>query len=285
MVCCAPELKLYKYYGYNGLKKTLENQSVKLSRASDFNDPLDMFLQEVLGIDEANFAEKLKVAFFDFIAGEMDYATLRDSPSRDKVVIMNQVLKANPETREKMREQIISTPIEEVYNLDEMRRANRDALDVLQAFFRNDGVFCSSIDGNNLLMWAHYAERHRGAVLELTPSVEKDSPLLSSKKITYSDVRPVLYRDPADMIRHGLAMSVSDSAREMYERLIYTKSLEWSYEKECRFHIPGFIPDNKEYAAFTFYPEELTAVYLGCRMKEEHKREVMELARAISPSI
>ncbi len=266
MVCYAPELKLYKYYGYNGLKKTLENQSIKLSRARDFNDPLDMFLQEVLGMDEDDFAERFKSAFFDFITGDIDYATLRDSPRRDKIMIINRAFKKNAESREKIRQQILSLPIDELHDLDEMRREHLDAVDVLRDFFKNDGIFCSSVDDNNLLMWAHYAEQHRGAVLELTPSVEKDSPLLLSNEIIYSDVRPVLYRDPADMIKRGMTMSETKSAKEMYDRLVYTKSMEWSYEKEYRLHIPGFIPENREYATCKLYSEELTGVYLVDRI-------------------
>jgi hypothetical protein len=63
---------LYKYVSYYGLEKILENHSLKFSRPSDFNDPLDMFLQEALGMDEADFAEGFKSALFDFIAGDMD---------------------------------------------------------------------------------------------------------------------------------------------------------------------------------------------------------------------
>jgi Protein of unknown function (DUF2971) len=134
-------------------------------------------------------------------------------------------------------------------------------------------------------MWAHYADHHRGAVIELTPCVQKDSALLVSKEINYTDVRLLLYQEPIDMITRGLTTSPKDTAQLIFDRLIYTTSTEWSYEKEYRLTIHSSIPDNREYGTLQFHPEELTALYLGCRMKNADRQRVMELARTINPSV
>jgi hypothetical protein len=120
-------------------------------------------------------------------------------------------------------------------------------------------------------MWAHYADQHRGGVVEFTPCIEKDSAFLASREVRYTDVRPVLYKDPIAMIIHGMIMSVDEATESIYDRLVYTKSAEWSYEKEYRLHIPNFIPAGQQYSTLAFYEQELTAIYMGCRMEEEKK--------------
>lgn len=276
---------LYKYFSYNGLEKTFEKQSLKLSRPSDFNDPLDLFLQEALGMDEAVFLEGLTVAFCEFVSGEIAYDSLRDSPNKYKVIMMNQAIKDDPEIIEKIQEEITNTPIEELYNVEEMRQLTSNIINLLTGLFRNDGVFCSSMDNNNLLMWAHYADQHRGAVVEFTPCAEKDSALRVSREVNYTNVRPSLYQDPIDMITHGLTMTPEESAEQILERLVYTKSTEWAYERERRLHIPRFIPDSEEYATLPFYNEELTSLCVGCRMKYEHRVRAISLAKSINPSV
>src|SRR5205814_7955126 len=47
--------------------------------------------------------------------------------------------------------------------------------DELAKRFRRYGIFCATRTYSNLLMWAHYADKHFGAVMGLLPDSEKDS--------------------------------------------------------------------------------------------------------------
>jgi len=92
-----------------------------------------------------------------------------------------------------MREEISRIPIEELYNLKKLEETEREVLSSVYQSFELDGVFCSTVDFKNLLMWAHYADKHEGAVIEFTPDKEKHSAFLASRKVIYSNERPVLY--------------------------------------------------------------------------------------------
>ena len=196
--------------------------------------------------------EDLKSAFCDFVSGDIDYDSLPESPYKTKVVALNQAIKTNPDLGEQIKMEVINTSVTDMYDIDKMRRLMRELVEFFNTLFKNDGIFCSTVDSNNLLMWAHYADQHRGAVVELTPSVERDSALLVSREVHYTEIRPFLYDDPIDMITRGLTMAPEEAAGKIFDRLIYTKSAEWEYEKEWRLHIPRFILDQDSMRRCTF---------------------------------
>jgi len=63
---------------------------------------------------------------------------------------------------------------------------------------------------------------------------------------------------------------------EMMDRLIYTKAIDWAYEKEWRV-CAGDGRSVSSYEDWLFSPEELDAVYLGCCMPEEERTEFARL--------
>lgn len=281
---CPP--KIYKYMSYNGLQKTLEDASFRLSKPAHLNDPIDMFVQEILGSDDIKFFQALSTVFFDFVSGDIDYSKLRNSASGVGARILNEILRTVPAAiKEDMRLELISSPKEDNYDIDSFRISVKEMIEHLSSELKTSGVFCSTVNYNNLLMWAHYADQHRGAVVEFSPSLEKDSPFLASKEILYSTVRPLLYRDPSALVMHALTVSEQDAVTRMFDELLYTKSTDWAYEREYRLCIMNCIPDDVEYKTLTFYPEELTAMYLGCRMDHDHKRFAASLARKLNPNI
>src|SRR5262249_18594437 len=52
-------------------------------------------------------------------------------------------------------------------------------------------ILCLSAVHDNILMWSHYADCHRGAVLEFGPVKESNSPFLFARPVTYSATVPV----------------------------------------------------------------------------------------------
>ncbi len=188
---CPP--KIYKYTHLAGLRATLEHQTFRLSRPADFNDPIDMYLQETIGQNLKEFLEGLKVEYHDYLVNG-----IKDRPSRNPAYssilnFMHQAIdKASDIQKNQFREELINTPIEEMYDLDRLRKTNIEVTDAINMAFSFDAVFCSTVDKNNLLMWAHYADHHRGAIIEYTPSANKDSVFLASRPVLYSKERPLL---------------------------------------------------------------------------------------------
>jgi Protein of unknown function (DUF2971) len=225
----------------------------------------------------------MKEAMVEFLASEIDYNALRESPNKAKIIIMNMAFKnARPEDIDNWRRDVLDTPIEEIYDIEKLQCSNDEMIQLIKESFNTDGIFCSTVESNNLLMWAHYADQHRGAVMEFTPSVQKDSMFLASKKVHYTTIRPLLYNAPMDMVVQGIAMPLEKSVERIMDNLVYTKGLEWKYEQEYRLYVPRIIPDEKKYATLQFYPEELTSIIYGCRMSEENKIKITSLAEDIN---
>jgi hypothetical protein len=275
--------KIYKYMPLDGLIKTLDNGTFKLSRPTSFNDPLDMYLQEGLGSSTEEFLESLKQAFHDFISSDVKHDALQNPKYKNMIVLMNEAMKkAGVEGRKVLRQELISTPVTEIYDVPRLKRLNDQVVTYVNESFKYDAVFCSTVDNSNLLMWAHYADKHKGAVLEFTPNREKDSVFLASRRVAYSDARPLLYRNPQDMIMHGLAMSPEESIKKIVNDLVFVKSSEWAYEQEYRLFVPFLIKEGQDFATLKYHSDELSAIYLGCRMGGDTAAAIYNKVMAIN---
>ena len=80
-------------------------------------------------------------------------------------------------------------------------------------FSKKGGIICFSQNWQNLLLWSHYANRHKGICL----GFDIENKLV--KKVCYVDARTRL--NPS-------------LSKEMEDRLVYTKSSGWKYEEEWR---------------------------------------------------
>jgi hypothetical protein len=245
-----------------------------------------MYLQAAYGKDQKAFFEDMKKAFLSLFENENDLSSLPDSPYRAAITFIGSHLKmVTPGQRAHLYEQILHTPIEEIYDLKKLEQTALEVLSFVRRSFEFDGVFCSTTDSKSLLMWAHYADKHSGAVIEFTPSQEKDSVFLASKKVKYSNERPVLYATAQEFVPHGVTMSEKESGQAILDKLTYTKSIDWKYEQEYRLYVPFCIKPGQDFATLEYDPEELTSVFLGCRMSQQNTEMAMALAKAVNPLV
>lgn len=118
------------------------------------------------------------------------------------------------------------------------------------------GIYCLSEKRDDLLMWAHYADNHRGICLEF----DGKSPfMLEAMRVIYTDRRPSI-----DQLRRA------GSHAEM-EKALLTKSSQWSYEAEWRIIHQvlgtGFV---------SFTPSALTGVIFGAEISHKLEFRVRE---------
>lgn len=138
------------------------------------------------------------------------------------------------------------------------RRAYEDQKDKM---LHQRGAVCFSAippdHQDSILQWSHYAGAHTGICLEFDTCF----PLFQEGKlfqVRYSDTVPSI--GPFEMLTSDI---------DALTPMIATKADCWSYEQEWRlFHMEGD-------RAYTYTPECLTAVYLGC--------EAAGLAERIEP--
>lgn len=118
-------------------------------------------------------------------------------------------------------------------------------------------VTCFSLDHLSAPMWAHYADEHKGCVIEFEYTAEmiakiskSDDPIIIVPfDVNYTDKRPTLYDKNGDM--HGLNIALS-------------KSTQWKYEKEVR------ALSNFE-GIHQFSRLQITKIYTGVRTSKEDK--------------
>jgi len=124
------------------------------------------------------------------------------------------------------------------------------------------GVVCFSRTNSNLLLWSHYADGHKGVLLELGCLPNKD-------------VINVVYKDTRPAIRYSQFLSKDERDREhirnAYIKCCMTKQTSWAYEQEIRFIIDlsKCEPDsNHLYHSIAANPGFIRRIILGFKCQE-----------------
>jgi len=126
------------------------------------------------------------------------------------------------------------------------------------------GIVSLSREGRNVLMWSHYAELHKGFVLEFRIPVlgeERDMAYATDRLLPF----PISYQQGRPNIKIG-----TDMPNDLVERIVLTKSADWIYEAEERVvdHLrpPGVYPYRRD--------EILATVIAGMRMEPSNRAEL-----------
>lgn len=131
----------------------------------------------------------------------------------------------------------------------------------------NSLIFCTSLEIQSLLMWAHYSDDHKGAFLLFRP--QKNNDWGDRFPINYDNDFPRIWKP--ERLAHVLTAQSNDSLigrTEDVRTAILTKSSQWDYEKEERF----IISDDAETVPFDrpFDEDELSAVVFGCKFPTDN---------------
>lgn len=128
------------------------------------------------------------------------------------------------------------------------------------------GLLSLTSVNDDLLMWAHYADAHRGICLEFDTATDKHL-IGAAMPVRYEQDFPVLDFFKTDAFEVGYTVAL-------------TKSVTWSYEQEWR----TLKPDLGRTKA-PFPPEALTGIVLGARMEYQRRRAILELADSLPHEI
>ncbi|MFC1678046.1 DUF2971 domain-containing protein [Planctomycetota bacterium] len=107
--------------------------------------------------------------------------------------------------------------LNELYETGELRKKLEEGMwDVISELNQRSCLLSVSKTANNPVMWAHYAETHKGAVI----GIDFDK-LFKMHRVNYSEDRPKINILPEYTLEKALEIP-------------RTKSFAWSYEKEFR---------------------------------------------------
>ena len=132
-----------------------------------------------------------------------------------------------------------------------------------------NGAFCMTENVDNILMWSHYADSHKGFIIgfytnEVLNVIRRKAPY-ADMPIYYSEDRPILSME--DAIDDGNPLTYWKVAQDSF----FTKSTIWEYEAEWRILI-GLA--DQTYKAFRVNPVQkispnaVSCVIFGMAMPE-----------------
>jgi Protein of unknown function (DUF2971) len=219
-------------YKYKSLKKgkdrkytlrVLTNNEIYLAVFDEFNDPLDCHL--------------------------------RIEATAERDVARRELRKLNPEMTDTELEDLVTKELS-----PEMIKQNESKmLSDVEVINRKVGIFCMSARPDDLLMWSHYGDGHRGVCLEFATSDER---------LFGCTIEHVRYRK-----QYPVFNAYEGAGLEFVRRYLTTKSDVWSYEEEWRIlhqdhHGPQEFPGN-----------ELSGVILGAKISPRDRTTVLNILK------
>lgn len=235
--------RLYHYQPYKGdwrgyFEATIRNRALYFSSPFRFNDPWDCR------------------PWFDL--GVLDDEVMRERHIEWIMSVANQPVPAHA---------------------DELRRDRRLLNWFVEEFSRGLGdsinqeycLYCLTPKDDNLLMWSHYADDHKGICLQFNARVE---PIAGAFKVSYQTELP--------------QSIIPEHNEDAAEKALLTKSDVWDYEEEfrliardARMPLPNFLV-----ATDNFVPigdQALIGIVIGCQC--DGADEIIDMVRQHQPTV
>ncbi|MBS1257632.1 MAG: hypothetical protein MAG551_00676 [Candidatus Scalindua arabica] len=128
------------------------------------------------------------------------------------------------------------------------------------------GVLCLAGSNDNMLMWSHYADKHKGFCLGF--------------RMTGNDafkVRPVSYEGKYVEIK---IEDFADKYKEYIEDIIFSKVSDWAYEKEYRIVTEILDGDDSKRNVKWKRFMVLDSIFLGYEMPEHYRDAIKNLFKS-----
>lgn len=222
-----------RYYKYRSMadgsweyvKRTLLQNEVKFSSPRTFNDPFDC------------------VPAFDFSA------TLQERAAYTKRLVK----KYNAMLSRNERRQMVASGRANLANETLLAEAQAN----IEALIAKTGIYSLSGKGDDVLMWSHYADCHRGICLRFKAA----SPF-------FGKAQPVIYQANRPALN-----PIKDTPVEAADKALLTKADFWNYEAEYR------IIDHRNGPGLRTFPGALLdAVILGIQISDLSRTRILEWA-------
>lgn len=215
---------LYKYRAYNARSLSIiENRKIWFAKPDSFNDPFDC-----------------KIPFDHHLTLDQAVAYGR------KIGVPEEKLKVIVNSKGEIQKEF----------LEEWAKTLKKADEELESM----GVFTLSEASNNILLWSHYANGHRGFCIEF----ERNS---ANKLGNYEITRRVQYRLDYP--------TINPTKEDVFDLKFFTKASEWEYEREWR------LVYDKGDVEEPLADVEISAIVFGLRLPDPHKEEIRKVTSDI----
>ncbi len=270
---------LYKYLDVSGAKLTLGNRKFKHARPSDFNDLEDLTIQSIFPEDTEEALKKITAGFTGVILRHLDDEPTCSSPMKEQIRAIQQAYRANPGAADLGRAKLMN-PDKPIYDVEYLRDKAQADIAEINEFMQGFRVLCVSIHKDSERMWTKYAEKHKGVCLRIQPNIAKDSKFQLFRPVIYREKRPPLFEDTLEFCAGALFGDREVRIKEVVERIIYSKTLDWQHEGEYRLAIPNF-EHEVLWNTLPYQPEEITELYLGLEIEKSDMEDIVSKARDV----
>lgn len=141
---------------------------------------------------------------------------------------------------------------------------------------QNSGILCLTKRWNNSVMWAMYANECTGICIEFSNNI-----IISQKAPIhgYVDYNP----EQLNFVELFKCGNLNDlkNTQNIIARTYFTKNRDWSYEEEYRY--VDLLANTHKDRFIYFESDDITGVYLGCKMDELSKALSIALTRYYHP--
>ena len=272
--------KLFRYRNCSEMSvEAFENDKVYALTADMFNDPYDMLLRFDI--------EAVKNMFNSLLSNESFYR-LKDVLGKGKP--LPDIVKQNfdQENISQIKNIVLSiTNDSEIDSFVSNRR--NEVMDMVDLYFpllatfvnkRTATISCFSETIKSVTMWSHYADYHKGFVLEydLRPTLSNGIPNVGIYPVIYDDKR---YDGTQYILWEFLRMlgvKLPNPDTLSYIKCALHKSSQWEYEKEWRL-IDSNLRDNIISENKTWVSLKPTAIYYGTNISSDNKNRLHSIAQ------
>lgn len=272
--------KLFRYRNCSEMSvEAFENDKVYALTADMFNDPYDMLLRFDI--------EAVKNMFNSLLSNESFYR-LKDVLGKGKT--LPDIVKQNfdQENISQIKNIVLSiTNDSEIDSFVSNRR--NEVMDMVDLYFpllatfvnkRTATIACFSETIKSVTMWSHYADYHKGFVLEydLRPTLSNGIPNVGIYPVIYDDKR---YDGTQYILWEFLRMlgvKLPNPDTLSYIKCALHKSNQWEYEKEWRL-IDSNLRDNIISENKTWVSLKPTAIYYGTNISSDNKNRLHSIAQ------
>lgn len=215
------DTKVFKYREINeNTFKILSNHQVWFANPSTFNDPFDCNIR----VDMADDSSKIK-NYYNKYNKEYKF------DNNDNWILLKKS------------------------NFKDISLGNKLVMDSVKRMVSKVGILSLSSKNDNILMWSHYSNDHKGICLEFD--------LLKGKE-AFRPIKKMKYKDEYGVLRY------LDNPNRVIEEIFLSKSIEWKYEDELR------VISNKV-GLKSYNKDALSAIYFGCKTEEKDIDKIIKI--------
>lgn len=240
-------MKFFKYLKEDRIENILIDNKIRFTQPKYFNDLFDVN-PTIRGLNIRGFINKIPDDIIDNISDEI-YKVCLEQKIFDKNDSSDELKKCLQSLKNFNNDELQEDFLEKVSN--ELLNKINNKIGILSLTKRND----------NLHMWTHYANEHKGFVVEFDTNSEFFN---FPQEVKYSLIRPSL-----------------KIGKQLQKDVFFTKGLDWEKEEELRIvkNLNEASEIKEDIFLFQFPKEFINAIYCGNKMLDTNKNKILEIIK------